>query len=290
MKLKVLIVGSNFKTFTGSELYMFDLAVGLKKCGIDVTISSKIGDPLKTLSEKNGIRLLPINKLNGLEHFDIIHTQHTNVTRNILYIYPNVPKVMTIHSEIIQLENPIVHSSIIKYIAVRESIKEKLINKHKINSSNIELIHNPISTDKFNSDSITDDGYVLFVGTIDYLRKKTIFDLIEYSKTINKKLYLVGRNTSNYLPEVLKNKHVSYFSETDNVEKFVKSCSETSSIMLGRTLIEGWFCEKPGLQYIVDEKGDILSINKLLPPDNLEIYSRDFVATKIKEIYLNIIK
>jgi glycosyltransferase involved in cell wall biosynthesis len=290
MNLKVLITGSNFKDFTGSELYMFDLAVGLKNNGCDVTISSKIGSPLKSLSESEGIKLIPSNRLSGTERFDIIHTQHTNITRNLIHLYPKTPKVMTIHSEIIPLENPIIHHSIVKYIAVREGIKNKLINQHKINLSNIELIHNPIDTNKFNSESITDGNYVLFVGTIDYLRKNTIFDLVEYSKNKNKDFYIVGKNKSIYLNQVLKNKHVKHFSETADVEKFVKGCSETGSIMLGRTLIEGWLCNKPGLQYIVDKKGNIQSIEKSLPPDNLYTYSRDYVSRKIKELYLDILK
>lgn len=290
MNLKVLIAGSNFKDFTGSELYMFDLAVGLKNNGCDVTISSKIGDPLKSLCESEGIKLIPSTRLNGAERFDIIHTQHTNITRSLIHLYPKTPKVMTIHSEIIPLENPIIHHSIVKYVVVREGIKTKLINQHKINSSKIELIHNPINTDKFNSKSITDENYILFVGTIDYLRKNTIFDLVEYSKNNNKNFYIVGKDKSIYLSQVLKNKHVKHFSETPDVEKFVKSCSETGSIMLGRTLIEGWFCNKPGFQYIVDEKGNIQSIEKLLPPDNLYTYSRDYVTTKIKELYLDMLK
>jgi glycosyltransferase involved in cell wall biosynthesis len=290
MKIKVLICGSNFKDFTGSELYMYDLAIGLKNIDCDVTISSKIGDPLKSLAEKNGIKLIPITKLNGFERFDIIHTQHMGLTRNLVNKFPKTPKIMTIHSEIIPIENPIKHQSIVKYIAIRDSIKEKLINLDKINPSMIDVVFNPINTEKFNTTSTKDDGYVLFVGTIDYLRKNTIFDLVEYSKNKNKELYLVGKNKSNYLPLLLKNKHVKYFSETENVEKYVKACSETASIMLGRTLIEGWFCDKPGQEYVVDSYGKILSITKKNPPENLHKYSREYVSKIIKDIYLDIIK
>lgn len=288
--LRVLIVGLNFKRFTGSELYMYDLAVGLTKLKCQVTIASWISDPLKSMAESYGINVINFNDLTGNEFFDIIHCQHTNITKKTIELYPRVPKIMTIHSEIISLENPVKHQSILKYISVRKTITNKLINSDKIPLNKIELIYNPIDTEKFNEVGVTFNKYLLFVGTIDYLRKETIFDLVKYTKVKKYDLYLVGRNNSEYLYDLLENEHVKYFEETNQVEKFVKGCMMTASIMLGRTLIEGWLCNKPGLLYNVDSTGKILSRDQIYPPDDILKYDRDYVSTQIKELYLGALK
>jgi hypothetical protein len=131
--------------------------------------------------------------------------------------------------------------------------------------------------------------YVLFVGTIDYLREKTIRDIVEYSKSINKELWLVGENKSNYLPELLSNTHVKHFPATNKVEEYVKNCSETAGILLGRTTIEGWLCGKSGWIYQVDDKGEILSKENHDVPSDVNKFNSLEVAKKIKEEYIKIL-
>ncbi len=73
------------------------------------------------------------------------------------------------------------------------------------------------------------------MGTIDYLRKNSIFDLVKYTEEENKELWLVGKNQSDYLPDIIKHPHVKYFESTPNVDTFIHRCSETAGILLGRT-------------------------------------------------------
>jgi len=65
---------------------------------------------------------------------------------------------------------------------------------------------------------------------------------------------------------------------------FVKNCSETAGILLGRRTIEGWLCEKPGWIYNVDENGYILNKEKYNLPEDI-----NEVAKKIKEEYIKIL-
>jgi hypothetical protein len=50
----------------------------------------------------------------------------------MMQFYPEVEKVYSIHSEVIELENPIKDKSIKKYIAIRPEIKDYLITEHSI--------------------------------------------------------------------------------------------------------------------------------------------------------------
>jgi hypothetical protein len=315
--LKVLLSCLFFKTFTGSEMYVYELARGLKKLNCDVTVLSDINGPLSKLAQQQGIKVLPFNDAPGYKlgdgkwslntpqgpqlsqpnmmykisevNFDIIHTQHLPVTNQMCQMYPNTDKICTIHSEVIELENPVINEKIKKYICIRPEIQDHITTKFEVDKNNTEVIYNPIDTNRFNTKNTSDDGYVLFVGTLDYLRENTIKDLVEYSKSVYKMLWLVGENKSNYLDDLLKNSHVKHFESTSKVETFVKNCSETAGILLGRTTIEGWLCGKPGWIYNVDENGYILNKEKHNVPDDIKKFDGLGVAKKIKEEYIKIL-
>ena len=315
--IKVLLSCLFFKTFTGSEMYVYELAKGLKKLNCDVTILSDINGPLSSIAKTQGIKVLPfheapgyklgdgkwgINTPQGIQasqpnimykisevEYDIIHTQHTPVTNQMCQMYPNIDKISTIHSEVIELENPVIDEKIKKYICIRPEIQDHIVSKFEIDKTKTEVVYNPIDTNRFNTKNVKDDGYVLFVGTIDYLRENTIKDLVEYTKEIGKELWLVGENKSNYLEDLLKSSHVKYHNATSKVETFVKNCSETAGILLGRTTIEGWLCEKSGWIYNVDESGYILNKEKFEAPNDIQKFDSLEVAKKIKEEYIKIL-
>lgn len=315
-KLKVLLSCLFFKTFTGSELYVYELAKNLVKLNCDVTVLSDIGGPLTDMAKKDGIKVVPfseppgykmgdgkwsLNTPQGIQqsqpnvlyrvsevNFDIIHVQHKPVAERIFQMYPEIDKIYTIHSEVIELENPVKNDTVKKYIAIRPEIKD-YIKKFDIDEKDIEIIYNPVDNTKFNNNNIKTENYTLFVGTIDYLREKTILDLIEYTKLNSQELWLVGENKSNYLNSILENSHVKYFPPTWNVEKYIKNCKETAGIQLGRTTIEGWMCGKSGWIYNVDSNGDILDKNKTQPPTDIEKYYSSNVAEKIKQEYIKIL-
>jgi hypothetical protein len=92
-------------------------------------------------------------------------------------MFPDFEKISTIHSEVIDLEKPVKHESIKKYIAIRPEIKDHLIDNFDIEENNIDIIYNPVDNTKFTNKSNINGEYVLFIGTIDYLRKNTIYDL-----------------------------------------------------------------------------------------------------------------
>jgi glycosyltransferase involved in cell wall biosynthesis len=216
--------------------------------------------------------------------------QHKPVAERMIQFYPEIDKIYSIHSEVIELEDPIIHESIKKYIAIRPEIKEHIVNKFEIPEESVDVIYNPLDNEKFKPKSnVKTENAVLFVGTIDYLRKETILDLMERTKEEGKELWLVGEDKGNYLPFVLNEPHVKHFPPTWSVENFIYKCEETAGIQLGRTAIEGWLCGKPSWIYKVDSAGFILSKEKFNPPTDLEKYYTMNVAKQIKEEYLKIL-
>jgi glycosyltransferase involved in cell wall biosynthesis len=316
-KIKVLIGCLFFRTFTGSELYVYELAKSLMKLNCSVTVVSQIGGPLTDMAKKIGIKCVSFENAPGFKlgdgkwgmntpegfkpstlnalyrvsevDFDIVHFQHKPVAERILNMYPELPKIAAIHSEVISLEDPVKDDTIKKYIAIRPEIKEHMINNFEIPEEMIEVIYNPVDNEKFKPKDVSEENYVLFVGTIDYLRKETILDLIEYTREIGKELWLVGENNGNYLDNLLIEEHVKHFPSTWNVEDFISKSYETAGIQLGRTTIESWMCGKSSWIYKVDSGGFILSKEKYEPPNDIEKYYTMNVAQQIKDEYLKLI-
>ena len=316
-RLKVLLSCISFRNFTGSELYVFELAKSLIKLNCSVTVLSQIGGPVTDMAKKLGIKCVSFENAPGFKlgdgewgmntpegykpstpnalyrvaevDYDIIHFQHKPVAERILNMYPELDKICSIHSEVISLEDPVVDPTIKKYIAIRPEIKEHMVDNFEIPEEMINIIYNPIDNEKFKSKNASEENYVLFVGTIDYLRKESILDLIEYTREIGKELWLVGENNGNYLENLLLEDHVKHFTSTWKVEDFILKAYETAGIQLGRTTIESWMCGKSSWIYKVDKGGFILSKEKYEPPTDIEKYYTMGVAQQIKDEYLKIL-
>ena len=316
-KLKVLLSCISFRNFTGSELYVFELAKSLIKLNCSVTVLSQIDGPVTDMAKKLGIKCVSFENAPGFKlgdgqwgvntpegfkpstpnvlykvsdvDYDIIHFQHKPVAERILSMYPELPKISAIHSEVISLEDPVADPTIKKYIAIRPEIKEHMISNFNIPEEMIEVIYNPVDNEKFQSKKVSEENYVLFVGTIDYLRKESILDLIEYTRKIGKELWLVGENNGNYLENILLESHVKHFPATWDIENYILKSYETAGIQLGRTTIESWMCGKPSWIYKVDKGGFILSKEKFDPPSDIEKYHTLKVAKQIKDEYLKLL-
>jgi glycosyltransferase involved in cell wall biosynthesis len=265
--------------------------IGIKCISFEQAPGFKIGDGKWGFNDGNSMQTSKEGVMYKISdvNFDLIHIQHAPVAHRLCEWYPEINKVYSIHSEVIELENPIKHESIKKYIAIRPEIKEHIVNNFDIPEEDVEVIYNPVDNEKFKPKSSKSQNAVLFVGTIDYLRRETIMDLVDYTKENNKELWLMGEDKHNYLPALVSQEHVKHFKPSWNVEKLINECSETAGIQLGRTTIESWLCGKPSWIYKVNSSGIVISKEKFDPPTDLEKYYASNVAKKIKENYIEIL-
>jgi glycosyltransferase involved in cell wall biosynthesis len=320
-KLNVLIGCLSFANLTGSELYVYELAKGLVKNGCEVSICSQLGEPMISKAKKLGIKLYGLNEpphyklgdgkwgvntpqgvktseLNKLykvseDRFDVMHLNHKPITEFMLKLYPDTPTVCTIHSEVIDLETPVISNQIEKYIAIRPEIKSHLVNSYGISETNVEVIYNPIDTDRFKPSKLVSNRKnkrIIFIGTIDYLRKNAILDLIETSAKEGNEVWLVGKENGVTVEDLKRESksdfsHVIYFGVTDKVETLIKECDETAGILLGRTTIEGWMCGKGGWIYDVDSYGNIIGKTFHAVPEDLDKFKSSGVVKRIIEVY-----
>ena len=324
-RMNVLISCLSFANLTGSEMYVYELAKGLVENNCNVTICSQLGQPMVDKAKKLGIKLYNLSEPPGYKlgdgewgvntpqglvksekgklykvsevNFDIMHLNHKPITEHFLRLYPEIEVICTIHSEVINLEEPVISDKIKKYIAIRPEIKDFLINSFGINESKIEVIYNPIDSNRFkptNGQKNWKNKRILFVGTIDYLRKNTILDLINTTAESNDELWLVGKENEVKVSDILNEcggdtSHVKYFGPQTNVENYIKQCDETAGILLGRTTIEGWMCGKKGWIYDVDSSGNILSKNLHDIPEDIDKFKSNVVTKNIISKYNEIL-
>jgi len=324
-KLSVLIGCLSFANLTGSEMYVYELAKELIKQNCDVSICSKLGNPLSKRASQLGVKLYNLQEPPGFKkgdgkwmlntpegpiksdpnnlykvsdvNFDIIHLNHKPVTEHLLRLFPETETICTIHSEVLDLEIPVVSEQIKKYVAIRPEIKEHIVEKYGISDDKVDIIYNPIDYNRFkpsNRKFKKNKKRVIFVGTIDYLRKNTLLDLVNTTREEGSELWVVGKENGVTIGEIIKDDggdctHIYYHEPTTSVEKLVQQCDETAGILLGRTTIEGWLCGKGGWIYDIDKYGNILGKSFYSVPDDVEKFRSDNVTKEIIEIYKEIL-
>ena len=276
----------------------YELAKELVKQGCDVSlISTIVGNPLLDKAKQFGIKIYHINEIVNLQYykFDVLHINHKPIGEIVLQYFPNTPAVMHIRSEVIPVfEEPIQHANIKKYISIRPSI-DKYIESFGINENNIVNIDNPFDTNRFNTQykqkkkNKGDKEIILYIGTLDYLRKNMLLDLKEQVIKEDKILWIIGADNGGYSNELISDK-VKYLGIKSNVEDYIKQCDYTAGIFTGRSTIEGFLCGKKGYVYDVDKQGNI--VNKVLMevPEDIYKYSAEYSAKKVIKLYEEILK
>jgi glycosyltransferase involved in cell wall biosynthesis len=103
-KLNVLIGCLFFNGYTGSELYVFELAKNLIKEGCDVSVCSNIGEPLAKLAKQLGIKVYTLQEPPGFKLGDgkwLLKTPQGEVTSQPNTLY----KVLDINFDVIHLNH-----------------------------------------------------------------------------------------------------------------------------------------------------------------------------------------
>lgn len=284
-----------FKNLTGSEIYYYELAKALIKLGYNVTIAANVignGD-LMSLARKEGydskFHVQHISNIHSLKSYDLVICSHVPNVKHLTWIKSNendtTPIISINHHEHYPLEQPIVTNLINKYIGIRPAICKKLSDVYGI--ENPQMVWNPFDFNRYPLKPIKEfdvnkKNTILYCGTIDAVRKESIYDCADMCQNNGWKMLLVGTNHDHYLYDLLgKYNCIEYHEATNDIEQYFNQSDATAGVFIGRTTIEGWLCGIPGYVYLLDEKNHIISKELQFPPDDRERFDEDIV---IKEI------
>jgi glycosyltransferase involved in cell wall biosynthesis len=286
--VKILFAQRQFGSLTGAEMYAYELGREMIRLGHQFTISAPAFTPgiLANKAIEAGIKLAEFKTINSHFKYDIMHLNEPRATNYFLGTLQATPAVATIHSQW-PCEQPVLSPRIQKYICIREDIRKKIVCVDRIPVEKTAVIHNGLDFARFHPGprNASPGNRVLFVGTLDILRKPTMADLAAQARAGKIEFWLCGQNLHpGQNPKQVFGPNY-YFPPRWDIETLLKECDQTAGIMLGRSTIEGWAMGLPGWIYDVDLKGNIRSKDLHQPPADIQQFDIKNVAQRILKVY-----
>jgi hypothetical protein len=146
--LHVVITNAFIENWSGSELYVRDLATELIKRGhTPIIYSPRLGK----LAEEMRAKSIPVVKdLNSIgAEPDLIHGQHHLETMTALSHFPSTPAVFFCHGWLPWEETPPFHPRIIQYVTVSDALHDRLVYECGIPAEKITTILNFVDLERF---------------------------------------------------------------------------------------------------------------------------------------------
>ena len=146
--LKVLITNNALDARAGTETYVRDLALGLLKRGHKpVAYSTRIGDVGLELRRATVPVVDDLRKLSTPP--DIIHGHHHAETMTALLHFQRVPAVFVCHGWLPWEETPPRFPRILRYVAVDDLCRERLVCEHGIEEERVRTVYNFVDLERF---------------------------------------------------------------------------------------------------------------------------------------------
>jgi hypothetical protein len=146
--LRILMTNNTLSLRAGSELYLRDLAISFMKRGhFPVAYSRTLG---AVANELRAATIPVIDDLNEMSVApDIIHGQHHLETMTAATHFPEVPVVYTCHGWAPWPELPPAFPNIMRYIAVDDLCRERLLTTKGIEPDKITTLYNFVDLKRF---------------------------------------------------------------------------------------------------------------------------------------------
>jgi hypothetical protein len=144
----VLITNTTLAARSGSDLYVRDIALALLRRGWQpVACSTLLGN---TAEELRALTVPVIDDPRKLPSPpDIIHAHHHLDAMAAIAAWPGVPVIAYCHGWVPWEETPFFHPQIVRYVAVDELCRERLIIEHGIPPDQVELLLNFVDLHRF---------------------------------------------------------------------------------------------------------------------------------------------
>ncbi len=146
--MRILITNNTLAERAGTELYVRDVAMALLRRGhAPIAYSQLLGD---VAAELRAASVPVVDDLRRVtEPPDVIHGHHHLETMTALLHFPGVPAVFFCHGWLPWQEAPPSHPAIVRYVAVDELCRRRLLDEGGVPSNRTELLLNFVDLDRF---------------------------------------------------------------------------------------------------------------------------------------------
>lgn len=136
--LKVLIANATLASFTGTETYVRDLALGLLKKGHSpIVYAPELGQIAQDLRRSTVPVVDNLNRVGTIP--DIIHGNHNTELITALLYFNAVPAVFFCHSWTDWISSPPSHPRIFAYVAVDDTCRDRLVCENAIPEDRVRV-------------------------------------------------------------------------------------------------------------------------------------------------------
>lgn len=173
--MNVLITNIRLDGRSGTELYVRDLAMELKRCGhYPVVYTSAIGVVAK---EIRAAGILVTNRIADIDcQPDVIHGHHRDETMTALLAFPGVPGIFVCHDMHAWHDQAPLFPRIRRYLAVSDFLRQRLL-RDGVPEDRTQVLHNFVDMERFHTRPLLPE----------YPRRALVF-----SNAASKKTYLPG--------------------------------------------------------------------------------------------------
>jgi hypothetical protein len=146
--LRILITNNALADRAGTELYVRDLALGLRARGhLPIAYSTRLGE---VTTELKALKVPVVDNLSLLsDPPDVIHGHHHVDAMTALVHFPKVPAVYVCHGSTPWEEWAPGFPRIFRYLAVDEACRDRLIAQDTIPKDRIEVLLNSVDLKRF---------------------------------------------------------------------------------------------------------------------------------------------
>src|SRR5262245_54151961 len=146
--LRILLTHRVLAHRTGTELYVRDVALGLRRRGhAPMVYSPRLGDVAAEI-RKHTIPVVDDLATIG-EPPHIIHGHHGLETLTALLAFPRVPAVSVCHSWVGWPDRPVSFPRMHRYLAVDETCRDRLVAEHGVAPERVDVVLNAVDLDRF---------------------------------------------------------------------------------------------------------------------------------------------
>jgi len=147
-RLRILITNNTLADRAGTELYVRDVAIALLERGhTPIAYSSLLGEVAREL---RGATIPVVDHLDSLAvPPDIIHGHHHLETMTALLSFPGVPAIYFCHGWIPWEEEPLHFPRILRYVAVDQTCRDRLIYEHAVPEDRVRVLLNFVDLNHF---------------------------------------------------------------------------------------------------------------------------------------------
>ena len=146
--LRVLITNHFLRGRTGTELYVAELATSLLRLGYTpVVYSPQLGPSAQELRKATVPVVDNLDAVSSLP--DVIHGQHHVETMTALLRFPNTPAIFFCHGWLPWEETPPKHPRLLRYVAVDETCRDRLVCESAVPEVRVSVILNSVDVEQF---------------------------------------------------------------------------------------------------------------------------------------------